>query len=174
MFFRLPWVVDMHDLESPDRQRVGDEGPMAPPGHGLGAHDGRDLFSGKDRQFAQGGGKFRGLHVIRETAKRRVSPALIGGIRMGAAQSPQGFHSAIGDTPVSQEAAQGFPIELRIVPRPRQGPNIDQALNAKGAKHPQELIQGPCGVPYRIQNKAAFHKNFLKIMSAGRSNTPFP
>ena len=69
---------DVVDWVAARDQGIGDQGAVAAPGDGLGAHDG-DGFGGRSvGQGFEGGLKFGGLHVIGITAEGLVAPSGIG------------------------------------------------------------------------------------------------
>jgi len=135
------YPIGTHDVPnrySTDLQRIGDQRTMASPGHCLGTHD-RDrlLLSGRDetleRRF-----KLGSLHIIRVAPEGSVPPARVGGIRPGVAQPSQILHLHVGDSRNPQGIGQYVAIELRIVPRLRDGPYVRQPLDAIRLKHSDE------------------------------------
>ena len=121
---------------------------MATPRHGLGAHDGRWMISGSLHESLQGGPKVLRLHVVRESAKARVLPAVIDGILLGFAQPAKLRLVDIGDSGLSKRLAQCMDIKLRIVAGPRNRPHVDEARNAVRGEKCQELVDGFCRMAY--------------------------
>jgi len=65
---------DILNFDSAYDKGIADQGAVASPGHGLGAHDGRALQNGKIDQFVQGRLEFQRLHVIGKASKRSIMP----------------------------------------------------------------------------------------------------
>lgn len=119
---------------------------MATPRHGLGAHDGRWMISGSLHERLQGGPKVLRLHVVRESAKARVLPAVIDGILPGLAQPAKLRLVDIADSGLFERLGQRLRIKLRIVAGPWNRPHVDEARNAVRFKKCQELVDGFCRV----------------------------
>src|SRR5450755_1034672 len=99
--------------------------------------------------------KFGGLHVIREPAKRGVAPPGIDGIAARLSQSTQSGHVPVNDTRCLQTSGQAFSIELRIVPRPRDGSYIHQLADTMRMQDADEFIDWMCGVTHRRDLQAS-------------------
>ena len=81
-----------HDILGADptnQQGIRDERAMTPPWHRLGAHDCDPFLLSQPDQFFEALFKFWGLHVIRVTPKRGISPAHIERIALRMAQAAQ-------------------------------------------------------------------------------------
>jgi len=74
---------DMLDLDSARDQCIGDQRPVASPGHGFRAHDRRRTAGCKFQELGQIFSERRSLHVIRVAAKAGVFPAGVDGILAG-------------------------------------------------------------------------------------------
>ena len=68
---------NMADLYIPGDERIGDQGAVAAPGHGLGAHQRRLLLASFRRANREAASKLRGLHVVRVSAEAEIAPAAI-------------------------------------------------------------------------------------------------
>ena len=146
MGFGLAWAENVFDLHSPCGERVADQGSMTPPGDRFGAQDRRPLLAGEIDQFFERVFEFRGLHVIGEASKGSVPPALVRGVGAGVAKAAQGFHMTIPDAPAAQEPAEGFTVELGVVPGSGNGSDVHQPLHAMGPEQPQEILEGAGGM----------------------------
>lgn len=72
---RMCFADDLFDLDSPNQERVTDQGAMAAPWNSLSAHDCRTPLLCQLNQFVQRIFKIRSLHVVGIAAKAGISPA---------------------------------------------------------------------------------------------------
>ena len=87
-FRSCPWrksvgvaMCDAHDVlhsDSAHRKGVSDEGAVAAPRYGFGAHQGNMPFLGQIGQPFHIFRELIGLHVVRVAAKRRIAPGHVG------------------------------------------------------------------------------------------------
>ena len=99
--------------------------------------------------------KFGCLHVVREPAKRGVAPPGIDGIAVRLSESAQSGHVPVDDTRCLQTSGQVFSIELRIVPRPRDGSYVHQLPDTVRVQDADEFIDRMCGVTQRRDLQAS-------------------
>ena len=121
-------------------ERVRQQGTVASPGHCFRAHDRAPLFAAHLQKPLHGLVELLRLHVIRVTAKARVAPAEIRGIRAWVPQAAQFLQVRVLDVLVSQGVGQRVAIELRIMPRTRNRADIDQPLHAVPPQQFDELL----------------------------------
>jgi hypothetical protein len=105
-------------------------------------------MEGKIDQFLERNLKFRGLHVIGEAPKGSVPPALVGGVGTGVPKTAQGLHMTVPDAPVAEEPAEGFTVELRVLPGARNGPDVHQPLHTMSPEQPQEILERAGGMAH--------------------------
>ncbi len=60
---------NIKDVEAADEKRIADEGPVAPPGYRLGAHDRDSLFLGDSDQLCQTYIEVIRLHIVGKASK---------------------------------------------------------------------------------------------------------
>src|ERR1017187_8969667 len=113
---------------------------MASPRYRFGAHDCRRRLRGEMDEFVQVLLERGRLHVIRKSAKPSVAPGGVDGIAPRMTQSAKPWQMLINDSRVLQTAGQIFLVELRVVPRTRDGSDIHQLPDAVRVQNTDELI----------------------------------
>lgn len=136
-------AADVRRSNPAHEQCVGDQRSMAAPRHGFRTHQRQTLLFRQVDQFIDGGVELRCLHVVGVTAERKVSPPLVRRVRRGATQTTETGSVPITDSDRGQRGGQVFPIELRVVSRPRHGANIDHASDAMRFEQSDELRDRP-------------------------------
>jgi hypothetical protein len=119
---------DFPHFDSPRQQRIRYQGAMTAPGNGFGAHDRDPLRSCKFYQFVQMLPKLGRLHIVGEATEARVMPAGVDRIRARAPEAAKSGHVPVMKAGGMQGRRQLASVELRIVPRTRDGSYIDQPL----------------------------------------------
>lgn len=148
-------ACNLVDLKSANNERIRDQRTMTPPGHGLRAHDCRPPAACQTNQLPEGSIELRSLHVVGKAAETRVSPSCIDRVAPCMSQTAKGRHMDVLNPGSVKGHWQLILVELRVVPRARDGPYIDQPLNAVSLKKSDEVIQGPCRVAHRPKRDAA-------------------
>ena len=133
-------------------QRVRDERAVATPGDRFRAHDRHGPGIPRERaEVVQRGRELWTLHVIREPPEARVPPRGVVGVGSRLAQTPQRLHVLVANPLPRQLRAQGFAVELRRMPRARNGADIDQQMDPDAPQDFHQLLEGAGGVPDRVQ-----------------------
>jgi len=83
------WTHDILGADSTNQQGIGDERAMTAPWHRFGAHDCDPFLLSQPDQIFEALFKFWGLHVIRITPKRGISPSHIERVALRMAQAAQ-------------------------------------------------------------------------------------
>jgi hypothetical protein len=132
---------DVLDRETVDDQRIGDQGTMAAPGHGLGTQEHAAFPRNKIFQPRQCDSEFRGLHIIGKAAEARIAPALVRRIETRVAQPAKLLHVKVADSPAAQVFCQGLAVELRIMARAGNRAHVYHARNAMSREQGVELLE---------------------------------
>ena len=119
---------------------------MTAPGNGFGAHDCNPLRPGKDYQIFQILPELWRLHVIGEAAETGVMPSGIEGITTRMAEAAQTRHVPVMKAGGMQGRRQFTSVELRIMPRTRDGAYINQALYLVRFQKVDKLLSRAGGV----------------------------
>jgi hypothetical protein len=98
---------------------------VASPRDSFGAHDCGLSFLGQLDEVIQGVSKFRCLHVVSEAAKAGISPSSVDRVTTCMPEAAESSHMPVSDPRSLERARQPVAIELRIVSRTWDGPNID-------------------------------------------------
>ena len=101
---------------------------MTAPGNGFGAHNCNPLRLRKFYQIVQILPELRRLHVIGEATEAGVMPTGVEGIPARMPEATQSGHVTVVKASGMQGRRQFASVELRIVPRTRDGAHIDQSL----------------------------------------------
>jgi len=104
---------------------VGDEGSVAAPGDGFGAHDGEAVGACKIDEFQEIAFEVGGLHVIGIAAEAEVAPAGVRGIFAGMAETTEARHVEVFDTGIGEGLWKILLIELGVMPRFGDGADVD-------------------------------------------------
>ena len=107
---------------------------MAAPRDSLGAHYGGSSLLGQMNKLVQGFLKLTLLHVVSEAAEAGISPSTVNRVRTGMPQAAKPSHMPIVNPRLLEWARQPALIELRIVSRAGDRPNIDELLDAVSKK----------------------------------------
>ena len=125
---------------------VGDDLAMAAAPRRLGAHDGTAARLAERLKLPKAGPECRRRRVIGVVAEILVFPKAIGRRALVLAPAPQTSEfgdSLVRDPDGSQWLLQRIRIELRIVPRFRDGAHVDDLVHACFLQKLDELAQGP-------------------------------
>jgi len=132
---------DVFNVHSADGQRVGDQIPMASPGHRFGAHD-RRLLAGRNGEQAFDAVREIGrAHIIRISPETQVSPCGIRRVRMCAAQPAESRKVLVRDSMRGKRAGQRITIEPWVRPRPGHCPDVGQALDRPRLENCDKVLQ---------------------------------
>ena len=137
---------DVFDGNAADSESVGDEGAVAAPGDGFGAHEGAGLFSGEMKGAGKGGFEIGGLQVVGVATEAGIAPAGVDGIFFGVAKATEGFEVDVADAAGAKGGREGLAIELRVAAGAGDGANVDDALDAMGAEERDEIVEKAGGV----------------------------
>ncbi len=143
-------MCDTHDVlhrDSAHRERVSDEGAVAAPRYGFGAHRGDMLLLGQIGQRLHIFRELIGLHVVRVAAERRIAPSHVGRIGASMAQAAESRQVDIADAGSLQRVGQSFPVELGVVARAGHGADIRYFGHAVRLQQADELRQFPGRMP---------------------------
>ena len=143
----FPRSQDVLDANASNEQRVANQRSVTAPGNRFGTHQ-RTSFTGRqlDHLFDVLR-ELRRLHVIRVATKRPVFPAGVRGIGSRVAQASEARKMHVADHTRIQRFAERLLVEVRIVARPRNGPDVDDPRNFVGGEQIGESIDRPIGVP---------------------------
>jgi len=87
------------------------------------------------------------LHVVSVSPKRSVPPSRVPRLTRRPPQSAQFGQVYVPYPCAAQFCRQLPPVELRIVPRPRHGPHIHNALDPMRPQQIAEILPRACGMP---------------------------
>ncbi len=132
----------MFDGDITDKKGIGDEGAMAAPRDGFGAHEGGAGGLGEFDDGFEAGGEFGGLHVIGEAPEGRIAPAGVHGIASGVAQSAEAGEVDILQPCLLEGTAEGVLVKLWIMARAGDGAHIGNAVNPVDAEQINEFSNG--------------------------------
>ncbi len=121
-------------------ERVGDQRPVASPRHSFGAHDRSAFFAGDLHQCFQPLREFLARHVVGESSEGSIAPTEIQGIFHRAAQSAELLEMPVTYERISKRFLQFIFIELRIVSRLRDRPNIGDRSHIVRLQYPDKFI----------------------------------
>jgi len=103
-------------IESANNERIRNQRAVAPPRHGLRAHDRRPPTARHTNQLPEGSFELRGLHVVGKAGETRISPGCIDGVAVRMSQNRR--RQAYGR--IEYRHSQGMQtiilVELRVVP----------------------------------------------------------
>ena len=140
-------ALDMSHAPSGDDEGVGNQRPVTAPGHRLGAHDGSRAAGCQLLETRQAGGEVVGLHVVGVAAEGCVVPAEIPGVGAGSAEPAERRQMTVADAGGAERSRESRTVELGIVARTRDRADVHHQLDAVGLEQPDELGDGPSGVP---------------------------
>src|SRR5512135_1428564 len=83
-------------------------------------------------------------------------------------QPSQGFHMPVVDPPIPKKPAEGFRVELGVVPGAGNAADVDHSLHTIGPQQPDEFIERPRGMAHGENSGASFSRtiHFILIQSA--------
>lgn len=151
-------------LESAHNKRIRDQRAVTPPRYGFRAHDCRRPAARQTNQPPEGSIELRGLHVVGKATKTRILPGCIDGVAVRMSQTAEGRNMDILNTGALKGHWQLSLVELRVVPRTRDGPNIDEPPDAVGLEKCDKVIQGPCRVAHRPKRDAGLFPFDLSLI----------
>lgn len=137
---------DVADLPALEDQGVGDEGAMAAPGDGFGAHDGGGSRAGDLREGVEAFGELRGCHVVGVSAEGGVAPAGVDGVLAAVAAAAKGFQVGVVDIGGTQRGCERVGIELRHMARFGNGADVDEMADGVRFQKLNKLFDGVRGV----------------------------
>lgn len=170
---------DLACRDAPDQECVRNQGSMAAPGDGLGAHQHDSLPLRQIDASVQVPSERRGLHVVRISTKTRISPATVRGVRARVPQATQARHVSVMDPSAAQSRRQLVAIELRVMSRSRDGTHVDHSADPVCLEQPDELFNRPSRVPDRQDDQRCHsaprsrHSSTVRIrcsLAGGREN----
>lgn len=147
----MPRPQNMKDGFARGKQIVGDDPAVAAPPKGLGAHECASFLAAQLPQLCKAAPERFGHRVIRIVVKALVRPERIYVRRNVSALSPQTPKrgcAVISNLMVPQSLRERFGIELRVPPRSRNCPNVDQKLNARFTQQLDEFCDWPGRMAY--------------------------
>ncbi len=151
---------DMGDGATADRKCVGNEGTMAAPVKGLGAHDGGPGLSRERAQLVEAASELLGLHIISEGTEACIAPAAVERSLTGTFPEPaQPRKMDVSERSLGELDLQRLAVELRGVPRAWNGPDIGEAVYLEGVEKADELFKAAGRVSDGVQMSIArFHR----------------
>jgi len=123
---------DVGDGDAAGGEGVGDEGSVAAPGDGFGAHDGEAAGACKLDEFQEIAFEVGGLHVVGIAAEAKIAPGGVGGIFARVAETAESGHVEVFDTGIGEGLWKILLIELGVMPRFRDGADVDEEVDAVG------------------------------------------
>ena len=141
--FDVPETKDVEDLLTRGEEIVRDDAAMASPPDCLGAHDRGGRRMTKPAQFFEARAEFLAHGVVGIVVKARVLPE---GVdvrhhpRLLSTKSSKSREMLIGDSMRSEIGEQRVAVELRVGPRARNRPDVDDELNSCGLKERDETF----------------------------------
>jgi hypothetical protein len=152
---RASGACDFPHFNTSCQQRICNQGAMAAPGNGFGAHDCNPLPLRKLDQIVHMFSELRRLHVIGKSTETGVVPTVVNGVPPRMPEATQPGHVPVVYASGMQSNPQSAPVELWIVARTRDGAYIDQSLYIVGFKKMDEVRYRAGGVPYRHDNQGS-------------------
>ena len=134
---------DLEDLDTTEKQRVGDQRAVAAPGHGLGAHDGHRVAGGQLQQDLDPGAEGIARHVVGVATEAQVPPAGVDRIRPRLAESTQLGKVRVLDAVGWELRRQRGPREVCKPPRPGRRPHVDKPVHPVCPQQLDQLREGP-------------------------------
>jgi len=113
---------------------------MTSPGHSLGAHDHRLGFRSQLDKQEQALAELGGLHVVGVAAKAGILPCGVDGILTRMAKSAEPRHVSVRDALGGERRVQCVAVELWIVARFRDGPDVGQLFDSVSLQKIHELF----------------------------------
>ena len=142
MGFGAAGAQDVQNFDAMGDQGVGDEPAVAAPGHGFGAEDGGGGLGGAPDEPLQGGGEFRGFHVVGVAAERFDPPGGMLGVGTGGAPAAEVWLVDVPDAGPVEGGGQGIARELRVTPGAGIAPDVHEHLDAVLGQQVEELSDG--------------------------------
>ncbi|MGB8460049.1 MAG: hypothetical protein WCE50_20170 [Candidatus Acidiferrum sp.] len=147
MDLRTSGAHDVFNQNPAYSQCITDKRTVATPWNRFRTHNRAPLLPGQFDQSVYPRFKFRGLHIIGEAAKGGIAPAHVGRIASCMAQAPELSQMNVADPRGTQLLRQGRAVELRVVSRAGNAPDIDHALDVVRPQKLQEVFPGAVRMP---------------------------
>src|SRR4051812_16777258 len=141
----------MHHPLACGHKVIGDDSAVTPPPDCFGAHDHARSLRAAFAEPRQAGSEWRGQSVVCVVAKAAHPPKTIGrGLRATrlSSQAAEFADMLISDLPRRQGLGKLFLIELRVSPRPRHRPYVDNEADAGIAQEIDKFEDRPGRVAY--------------------------
>src|SRR5580658_1986880 len=169
----LAAIEDVLDRDAGGEQIVGDEAAMAAPPHGFGAHEGDPLLAGEAQEVIERAAERLGLGVVGVVAEALLAPERVRrflAVRPLPAPPAQRRDMAIADARRGQRRGERFRVELRMAPRHRKAPHIDDAFDPCLAQQGEELIEAARRMPDGEDDHARMMWSRAALMSRHRNS----
>jgi hypothetical protein len=140
---------DFENANAANEERVRDEGAMAAPRNGFGAHERGRVLGGEIDGVGEGGSEIGRLHVVGVAPETVVAPAEIDGVFAWMAEAAEFFHVDVADFSGAQRGSERVGVELRIAAGFRKGADIDQLPDAILLQQGDEFVDGARGMADR-------------------------
>jgi hypothetical protein len=141
------WRHDVFHRSPPHRQRIRDQRAMTSPRDRFGTHHGEPVGFCELDEVVEVVCKCRRLHVVGIAPERVVAPSGVQRIGKRPAQPPEPRHRQVTNADLLQRFRERRLVELRIAPRTRDRPHIDNARDLVGLEQAKKLIKTPGGMP---------------------------
>jgi hypothetical protein len=144
---------DLPRFDASGEQRVRDQRAVATPRNGFSAHQHDTFLLGEHDAPVQVLFERWGLHIIRVPAEAGVPPGHIHGVGSGTPQPAQSWHVRVVHPSAMEGWRQIVTIELRVVSRPRDRPNVNDPLDAMRLEKADEVLDRPGRVTDREDDR---------------------
>src|SRR5689334_16940133 len=115
---------------------------MATPRHRFRAHYGSPLALAQSDKGGESSRKRLGLHIVGVAAKAEVAPTCVGRILPRMSQTTQEWHRNILDVLCLQDCGKDVAVELRVMARTRDCPNVAKTFDPILSEQSQEAFDG--------------------------------
>ena len=115
----------------------------------LGAQDRRAPIPGEGQELGDPLLELGRLHVVGVATKRVVAPGEIARVLARLAQSAQPGQTGVDDAGHRERFLESLGVELRVVARARDRPDVGQTLDSVGLQDCQEGVERPVGMSDR-------------------------
>src|SRR5581483_8347536 len=140
---------DVTNLTASALERIRDERAVAPPGHGLGAHDRGAPPPGELNEFVDRGRELWRLHVVGIAAEAVVAPRAVDGIRARPAQAAELGRVQVLDAGLAHRDLEGRLGEVRHAPRSGRGADVDEGAHVVAPQQLDQVLRRARGVTDR-------------------------
>ena len=136
-------------------QCVGDQRAVATPGNRLRAHHCDRPLRGQCVELGQTALEVVGEHVVGVAPEARVLPAGVRRVLACPAQAAEQWEMNVPKVATRKGRAERLAVELRIVARAWNRPDVDHDRHLRCTKEVDELVQRPRGVADRVEADAS-------------------